>query len=82
MIDKELLEILACPEDKSPVHLADQSVIDGLNERIAQSELANRGGQKVEKQIDGGLVRADGAFLYPIDDGFPIMLIDEAIPLT
>ena len=45
MIDKELLEILACPEDKSPVHLADQSVIDGLNERIAQSELANRGGQ-------------------------------------
>ena len=82
MIDEELLEILACPEDKSPVRLADQNVIDGLNERIAQGNLTNRGGQNVEKQIDGGLVRADGAYLYPIDDGIPIMLIDEAIPLT
>ena len=82
MIDKELLEILACPEDKSPVQLADRGVIDRLNERIAQGDLTNRGGQKVEKQMDGGLVRADGAFLYPIDDGIPIMLIDEAIPLT
>ena len=82
MIDEELLEILACPEDKSSVQLADQSVIDGLNERIAQGNLTNRGGQKVEKQIDGGLVRTDGAYLYPIDDGIPIMLIDEAIPLT
>jgi uncharacterized protein YbaR (Trm112 family) len=82
MIDEELLEILACPEDKSPVQLADQSIIDGLNERIAQGSLTNRGGQNVEKQIDGGLVRADGAYLYPIDDGIPIMLIDEAIPLT
>ena len=82
MIDEELLEILACPEDKSPVQLADQSVIDRLNERIAQGNLTNRGGQNVEKQIDGGLVRADGAYLYPIDDGIPIMLIDEAIPLA
>jgi uncharacterized protein YbaR (Trm112 family) len=53
-----------------------------LNERIAQGNLTNRGGQNVEKQIDGGLVRADGAYLYPIDDGIPIMLIDEAIPLA
>ncbi len=82
MIDKELLDILACPEDKSPVQLADQTLIDQLNERIANGQLNNRGGQKVEKAIDGGLVRADGAYLYPIDDGIPIMLIDEAIPLT
>lgn len=82
MIDKELLDILACPEDKSPVQLADQALIDQLNERIANGQLSNRGGQQVEKAIDGGLVRADGAYLYPIDDGIPIMLIDEAIPLT
>jgi uncharacterized protein YbaR (Trm112 family) len=35
----------------------------------------------VEKQLDGGLVREDGAYLYPIEDDIPIMLIDEAIPL-
>jgi uncharacterized protein YbaR (Trm112 family) len=82
MIDQDLLDILACPEDKSPVQLAEQSLLDQLNTRIANGELSNRGGQKVDKPLDGGLVRADGAFLYPIDDGIPIMLIDEAIPLT
>lgn len=81
MIDQELLDILACPETKEPVHLAEQSLIDSLNERIERGEVTNRGGKKVEKRIDGGLVREDGAFLYPIEDEIPIMLIDEAIPL-
>jgi uncharacterized protein YbaR (Trm112 family) len=81
MIDKELLEILACPETKEPVHLADASLVEQLNARIERGEVVNRGGKKVEKKIDGGLVREDGAYLYPIDDDIPIMLIDEAIPL-
>ena len=82
MIDKELLDILACPETKEPVQLADQTLIDALNARIERGEVKNRGGNKVEKRIDGGLVRQDQAFLYPIEDDIPIMLIDEAIPLA
>jgi len=81
MIDKELLEILACPETKEPVHLADQELVDQLNARIERGEIKNRGGKHVEGKIDGGLVREDGAYLYPIEDDIPIMLIDEAIPL-
>jgi len=81
MIDEELLEILACPETKEPVQLADQALIDEINARIERGEVKNRGDKKVEKKIDGGLVRADGAYLYPIDDDIPVMLIDEAIPL-
>jgi uncharacterized protein YbaR (Trm112 family) len=41
----------------------------------------NRGGQHVTEPIEGGLVRADAAILYPILDGIPIMLVDEGIPL-
>ncbi|MGY8824818.1 MAG: Trm112 family protein [Candidatus Latescibacterota bacterium] len=82
MIDNDLLAILACPENKTPVHQAEQDLIDQLNSRIESGELSNRGGKKVEKQLDGGLVREDGAYLYPIDDDIPIMLIDEAIALT
>ena len=81
MIDEELLEILACPETKEPVHLADQALTDEINARIERGEVKNRGGKKGEKKIDGGLVRADEAYLYPIDDDIPVMLIDEAIPL-
>ena len=78
MIDKELLEILACPETKEPVHLADQALVDELNSRIERGEITNRGGAKVEAQMGGGLVREDGKYLYRIEDEIPIMLIDEA----
>lgn len=81
MIDEELLAILACPETKEPVALAEQELIAALNERIARGEVKNRAGKALASKIDGGLVRADGAYLYPIQDEIPILLIDEAIPL-
>ncbi|MDA1348780.1 MAG: Trm112 family protein [Chloroflexi bacterium] len=81
MIDKELLDILACPESKEPVYLAHASVVEELNGRIEAGGVANRGGKPVEKKMDGGLVREDGAYLYPIEADIPIMLIDEAIPI-
>lgn len=82
MIDQELLDILACPETKEKVLLASDSEVASINEMIRAGNLVNRGGEKVTEPIDGGLVRADGKFLYPIREEIPIMLIDEAIPLS
>lgn len=81
MVDPELLKILVCPENKTPVALADDAIISALNGAIEQGTLKNRAGEKVEVKIDGGLIREDKAYLYPIRDDIPIMLIDEAIPL-
>ena len=81
MIDRNLLDILACPENKTPVKLADQPLIDTINSAIEKGEVKNRGGQKIEQPIEGGLVREDRVFLYPIQDAIPVMLIDEAIPI-
>jgi uncharacterized protein YbaR (Trm112 family) len=80
-IDEQLLEILACPETKEPVALAEDALIDKLNEAIAAGTLCNRAGEKITEKIDGGLVREDKKYLYPIRDDIPIMLIDEGIPL-
>ena len=81
MIDPELLAILACPETKEPIALAEEDLIAELNSRIVRGEVKNRAGKTVEGQLDGGLVRADGEFLYPIQNEIPILLLDEAIPL-
>lgn len=53
-IDKELLDILACPKCKGKIRLTDKK--DGLAcERCR--------------------------LVYPVKDGIPVMLIDEAQPL-
>jgi len=81
MVSPELIEILACPDSKQPVKLAEKELVERLNHLIEQGKLLNRAGAKVKDQIDGGLVREDGKILYAIVDDIPVMLIDEGIPL-
>ena len=82
MIDQELLEILACPEDKTPVRMAEPDELERLNEAIRAGSVKNRGGEAITEPLDAGLVREDGKILYPIREDIPIMLIDEAIELN
>ena len=81
-MDPELLQILCCPETHQELHVAEPSQVETLNRRIAQGDLLNRAGQPVKERLDGALVRADGRFLYPIHQGIPVLLIDEAVPLA
>ncbi len=80
-IDPDLMKMLCCPETRQALCPADQATVDRLNHQITSGNLRNRGGQKLTEPIDGGAVRADGKFLYPIRHGIPVMLIDEAIAL-
>jgi uncharacterized protein YbaR (Trm112 family) len=80
-IDPDLLEILVCPEDKTPVHVAEAGLIEKLNAAQKAGQLKNRAGETVKETMESGLVREDRVYLYPILDGIPVMLIEEAIPL-
>ncbi|HEX5447117.1 MAG TPA: Trm112 family protein [Pirellulales bacterium] len=81
MIRPELVKMLVCPDNKSQLAVASSELIERLNRAIAAGQVSNKAGQKVAHKLDGGLVRADGAVLYPIVDEIPMMLVDEAIPL-
>ncbi len=82
MIDPELLSILCCPETHQPLKLLEPAFVERLNHQIASGQLRSRNGEAVKESIEGGLVRADGKFVYLIRNSIPIMLIDEAVPLS
>ena len=80
-VSQELLEILVCPETRQPVALASAELIGKLNAQIEAGSLRNRGGETVAGPIEEGLLREDGKVLYVVDDGIPVMLIEESIEL-
>ncbi len=81
MISNEWLSILCCPETKQELVAADGALVEKLNQAIAKRELKNRAGEVVGNPIEGGLVRKDKKFLYPVRNDIPVMLLDEAVSL-
>jgi uncharacterized protein YbaR (Trm112 family) len=82
MVDASLVAILACPETHQPVTVADDATVSKVNAAIAAGAVKNRDGDAVSEAIQTGLIREDGAYLYPVRDDIPVMLIGEAIPLA
>jgi len=65
LIDAELMKILACPKCHGD-----------LQEEVITKDSGSSG-----HAVDGRLICAACRLAYPVRDGIPVMLIDEAQPL-
>ena len=79
MLDPQLLALLVCPATHQDVALATPDELERLVQAIRDGELRTVAGKPAEGELTGALVRQDGAVAYPIRDGIPVMLVDEAL---
>jgi uncharacterized protein YbaR (Trm112 family) len=81
MIADELLFLLRCPESKQRLSVASPEQLAALESARTAGALRDRAGNAVSEPVLAGLVRADGMLLFPIRDGIPVLLLDQALPL-
>ena len=75
------LEVVACPETKRPLKLADAALLGRLNAAAEKGKLKDKSQSTVDPKLQAALVRDDGVLAYPVWDDAPRLLVDAAIPL-
>ncbi|HEY4311108.1 MAG TPA: hypothetical protein VGN12_16780 [Pirellulales bacterium] len=82
MISEELLSILVCPDNRTPLALADESMLRALNQAIAAGKIKDLAGEAITEQLAAALVRQDRTVAYRVVDRIPILLPESGILLN
>ncbi|MFC7301266.1 Trm112 family protein [Cognatiluteimonas weifangensis] len=78
-MDRKLLDILACPATRQPLALLDKAGLEALNRAIAAGGVRRVDDSAQTAPLREALVTRDHKLVYRIDDGIPVLLVEEAI---
>ena len=81
-MDRKLLDLLVSPDTRQPLALLDKPGLEALNRAIAAGSVKRVDDAPQTETIREALITRDRKTLYRIDDGIPVLLIEEGIPVA
>ena len=78
-MDRKLLDLLVCPATHQPLHRLDGKQRDALNTAIAAGTVRRGDGRTETQAVADALASRDGKQVYRVDDGIPVLLVDESL---
>jgi len=81
-ISDNLLAILCCPVTKVGVVMLSPDKLARINMLIKQGIIRDVEGNIIDKPMGEALITNDDRTIYRIDDGIPIMLAGDGIPVS
>ncbi len=80
-MDDAFLSMLRCPRTGGELRVAGADQLAAINESVRKGEFKNAAGRKLATAMEGALVSACGSWLYPVYEGIPVLLVEEALEL-
>ncbi len=77
-----LMPLIRCPVTGTPLSKADPVVLNQLQAQAKLGTLRFKNGVSVSEIPSQGLLGGDGRWFYPVQDGIPTLIPDEAVEIT
>ena len=78
-MDRKLLDILACPATRQPLAMLEARGLDALNQAIRAGGVRRVDDSPQSDPLRDALVTRDRKRVYRIDDGIPVLLVEDGI---
>ena len=78
-MDRKLLDILVCPATRQPLSILETAGLEALNRAIAEGRVKRNDDGVQAESLREALVTRDRKTVYRVDDGIPVLLVEDGI---